>query len=53
MPTKKDILTFAVDKEMLKQLDDFREEHHIWTRSEAITRLLHEALKRYQKKPKK
>jgi metal-responsive CopG/Arc/MetJ family transcriptional regulator len=49
MPTKKDILTFAVDKELLKQLEDFRKENHIWTRSEAIRRLLHEALKKYKK----
>jgi metal-responsive CopG/Arc/MetJ family transcriptional regulator len=50
MPTKKDILTFAVDKKLRKQLDDFQKENHIWTRSEAIRRLLHESLKKYEKK---
>jgi metal-responsive CopG/Arc/MetJ family transcriptional regulator len=52
MPTNKDILTFAVDKKLLKLLDDFREKNHIWSRSEAIRRLLHEALERYEKNDK-
>ncbi len=53
MPTKKDILNFAIDKKLLKRLDDFRKENHIWSRSETIRRLLHEALKRYEKKEEK
>ena len=53
MPTKKDILNFAVNTDLMKRLDDFRFENRINTRSEAIRRLLDEALKKYEKKPKK
>ena len=53
MPTKKDILNFAVDADLMKRLDDFRFENRINTRSEAIRRLLYEALKKYEKKDKK
>ena len=52
MPTKKDILNFAVDKNLLERLDDFRFENRINSRSEAIRRLLKEALKKYPKKRK-
>ncbi len=52
MPTKKDILNFAVDKNLLERLDDFRFDNRINTRSEAIRRLLDEALKKYEKKGK-
>jgi metal-responsive CopG/Arc/MetJ family transcriptional regulator len=52
MPTKKDILNFAIDKKLLKRLDDFRTKNHIWSRSEAIRRLLHEAMQKYEKKAK-
>ena len=50
MPTQKDILNFAIDKKLLKRLDDFRKENNIWSRSEAIRRLLHEGLEKYEKK---
>ena len=53
MPTKKDILNFAVDSDLMKRLDDFRFENRINTRSEAIRRLIDESLKRYEKKAKK
>ena len=54
MPTKKDILNFAVDSDLMKRLDDFRFDNRINTRSEAIRRLLDKALKIYEKKtPKK
>jgi len=53
MPTKKDILNFVVDSDLKKRLDDFRFDNRINTRSEAIRRLLNEALKRYEKKPTK
>jgi metal-responsive CopG/Arc/MetJ family transcriptional regulator len=49
MPTEKDILTFAIDKKLLTRLDNFREKNHIWARSEAVRRLLHEALTKYEK----
>lgn len=47
MPTKKDILNFAIDPDLMKRLDDFRFDNRINTRSEAIRRLLDEALKKY------
>ena len=52
MPTQKDIINFAVDKDLMKRLDDFRFENRINTRSEAIRRLLDDALKRYEKRDK-
>ncbi len=52
MPTEKPILTFAVDQALLDRLNDFRFEHRIDTRSEAIRRLVEEALKKYEKKKK-
>ncbi len=52
MPTEKPILTFAVDQELLDRLNDFRFEHRIETRSEAIRRLVEESLTKYEKKAK-
>jgi metal-responsive CopG/Arc/MetJ family transcriptional regulator len=49
MPTEKPILNFAIDKELKKRLEDFRFENRINTMSEAIRRLLDEALKKYEK----
>ena len=54
MPTEKPVLNFAVDEGLLERLDDFRFENRINSRSEAIRRLLEEALRKYKKKqPKK
>jgi len=53
MPTKKPILNFAADEKLLKLINDFRFENRINTRSEAIRRLLEEALEKYDKKFKK
>ena len=53
MPTKKPILNFAVDKELMKRLEDFRFENRINTMSKAIRLLIEEALKKYEKKAKK
>lgn len=52
MPTKKDILNFAIDEELMERLEDFRFGNRINTRSEAIRRLLDEALKKYEKRTK-
>ncbi|MFH2003935.1 MAG: ribbon-helix-helix protein, CopG family [Bacteroidota bacterium] len=52
MPTEKNILNFAVDDDLMKRLDDFRFGNRINTRSEAIRRLLDEALKKYEEKAK-
>ena len=50
MPTKKPILNFAVEEELLKRIDDFRFENRFNTRSEAIRHLIEKALKEYEKK---
>lgn len=52
MPTEKPKIIFVADKDLLERLDDFRFENRINTRSEAIRRLLEEALIKYEK-PKK
>jgi hypothetical protein len=49
MPTKKPILTFAVDEEFLKRISDFRFENRIETKSEAIRILVEEGLKKLEK----
>jgi len=53
MPTEKPKIIFVADNELLERLDDFRFDNRINTRSEAIRRLLNEALKKYEKKSKK
>jgi len=50
MPTDKPKIIFVADNELLERLDDFRFENRINTRSEAIRRLLDEALKKYETK---
>lgn len=52
MPTEKNILNFAVDDDLMKRLDDFRFGNRINTRSEAIRRLLDQALRKYEEKAK-
>jgi metal-responsive CopG/Arc/MetJ family transcriptional regulator len=52
MPTKKPILTFAADEELLKRINDFRFENRIETKSEAIRLLVEESLKKYEKSKK-
>jgi metal-responsive CopG/Arc/MetJ family transcriptional regulator len=53
MATNRPRILLTVDEKLLKRLDDFRFENRINTRSEAIRRLLEEALKKYEKKPQK
>ncbi len=50
MPTEKPKIIFVADNELIERLDDFRFENRINTRSEAIRRLLNEALKKYERK---
>ena len=52
MITKKPRILITIDNDLLKHIDDFRYENRIPSRSEAIRRLLNEALKKYKKKPK-
>ena len=53
MPTKKPILTFAVDEELLERIKDFRFDNRIETKSEAIRLLVEKGLQDYEKKNKK
>ena len=52
MPTEKPKIIFVADNNLLERLDDFRFENRINSRSEAIRRLINEALKKYEKKAK-
>ena len=49
MPTEKPVLTFAIDKELLERINDFRFENRIETKSEAIRRLVEKGLDEYEK----
>jgi metal-responsive CopG/Arc/MetJ family transcriptional regulator len=55
MPTQKPIIPVAMDESLVKRIDDCRRtiEGSIPSRSEAIRRLLEEALSKYEKKAKK
>jgi metal-responsive CopG/Arc/MetJ family transcriptional regulator len=55
MPTQKPIIPVAMDDDLVKRIDDYRRtiEGNIPSRSEAIRRLIEEALSTYKKKPKK
>jgi len=53
MATDKPRILLTVDNDLLEQIDDFRFNNRINTRSEAIRRLLQEALKKYEKPPAK
>jgi metal-responsive CopG/Arc/MetJ family transcriptional regulator len=50
MPSKLPVMTFIVDEDLKRRLDDFRFSQRIDTKSDAIRRLLNEALKKYEKK---
>ena len=52
MAEKRNILNFQADEDLTRRLDDFRFDNRINTRSEAIRRLLEEALKKYEKQTK-
>jgi metal-responsive CopG/Arc/MetJ family transcriptional regulator len=52
MPTTKPRILLTVDKDLLERVDDFRFDNRINSRSEAIRRLINEALKKYENKSK-
>ena len=52
MPTKKPRTVLILEVDLLKQIDDFRYENRIPTRSEAIRQLVKEGLKKYRKAKK-
>jgi len=49
MPTEKPKIILVMEDNLLKRIDDFRFDNRINSRSEAIRRLLEEALKKYEK----
>jgi metal-responsive CopG/Arc/MetJ family transcriptional regulator len=53
MPTEKPKILITLDDDLLTRIDDFRFGNRINSRSEAIRRLIEEALSKYGKKPKK
>jgi hypothetical protein len=50
MPTEKPKIIFVADDKLQNRLDDYRFENRIKTQSEAIRRLLDDALSRYERK---
>jgi len=53
MATDKPKVLLILDEDLLKRIDDYRYENRIPARNEAIRRLIDEALKKYEKNPKK
>jgi len=53
MVTNKLQILLTLDKDLLEKVEDFRYGNRIPTRSEAVRRLIKEALKKYEKKGKK
>ena len=52
MPTEKPKIIFVADDDLLERLDDYRYENRIPSRSEAIRKLLNEALRKNKNKSK-
>ncbi len=52
MPTDKPTITFVGDEHLIKRISDYRFQERIESKSEAIRRLLEDALKQYEKKAK-
>jgi len=53
MTTDKPRVLLTIGKDLLEKIEDFRFSNRINSRSKAIRRLIEEALKKYEKKPKK
>ena len=51
MPTKKPQILLTLDEDLLERIEDFRYGNRIPSRTEAIRRLIDEALKRWEKEP--
>ena len=45
MPTKKEVLCFPSDPDLLKRIEDYRFENRIPSRSEAIRQLIEEGIR--------
>jgi len=50
MATKKPQVLLTLDDELLERIEDYRYENRIPNRSEAIRRLIKDALEKYEKK---
>ena len=53
MPSKKPKILLSLDDELIERIDNFRFGRRIDSRSEAVRRLIDEALKKYEKHPPK
>jgi metal-responsive CopG/Arc/MetJ family transcriptional regulator len=53
MPTEKPKILITFDDDLLRRIDDYRFETRCNSRSEAIRRLIEEALIKYEKKVKR
>jgi len=53
MASKNPKILITLNKSLIEKVDDYRYENRIPSRSEAIRRLLTEALKKHEKKQKK
>jgi metal-responsive CopG/Arc/MetJ family transcriptional regulator len=53
MASKNPKILITLNNKLIEKVDDYRYESRIPSRSEAIRRLLNEALKKYEKKVKK
>ena len=49
MPTKKPQILLTLDEDLLERIEDYRYGNRIPSRTEAIRRLMDEALKRWEK----
>ena len=50
MATKKPQVLLTLDEDLLERIEDYRYENRIPTRSEAMRRLIKDALEKYEKK---
>ena len=53
MPTEKPTITFVGYEHLIKRINDYRFQERMESKSEAIRRLLEDALQRYEKQAKK
>ncbi|MGD0275669.1 MAG: hypothetical protein ABSB79_06395 [Syntrophales bacterium] len=52
MPSKKPLILFVVDDDLLRRIEDFRYDNRVPSRSKAVRLLIEEGLKKYVKAPK-
>ena len=53
MPTKKPIITFAAEEDLIERINDYRFINRIETKSDAIRKLVEEGLKKWEKEKRK